>query len=211
MDGHIHEDAAGNLDVAHRLVIRIAGSDLDEVGLAQLAGGDRVADSLVVVVEAADKADLQLYACLLDGRERLLDLCQLGVDRLLAEDVLAGLSGAHDEVRMGRGGRADEHSIDGRVGEDLLRVVVAFLDAHFVRPCAGRIVHERISDCVQLCVRYGVRQILAMQLADAASAQQTDSYFLFHFSALLFTLETRFIAPAPKSSILEDFFCAFML
>ncbi len=50
------------------------------------------------------KADLQLNACLLYRSEGFLDLCQLGVDRLLTEDVLAGLRSAHDEVCMRCGG-----------------------------------------------------------------------------------------------------------
>ena len=58
------------------------------LGLAQFAGSDRIADGLVVVVKAAHEADLQLNACLLHRSECFLDLCQLGVDRLLAEDVL---------------------------------------------------------------------------------------------------------------------------
>lgn len=74
------------------------------LGLAQLAGSDRIADGLVVVVKAANEADLQLNACLLYRSEGFLDLCQLGVDRLLTEDVLAGLRSAHDEVCMRCGG-----------------------------------------------------------------------------------------------------------
>lgn len=34
VNGHVHEDTAGNLDIAHRLVIGITGGDLDEIGLA---------------------------------------------------------------------------------------------------------------------------------------------------------------------------------
>ena len=35
-----------------------------------------------------------------------------------AEDVLAGLRSAHDEVCMRCGGGADEHGLDGRIAKD---------------------------------------------------------------------------------------------
>ncbi len=41
-------------------------------------------------------------------------------DGLLAEDVLAGFGGLHDEVGVGVGGGANQHGIDLRVGDDLV-------------------------------------------------------------------------------------------
>ena len=185
MDGHVHEDAAGNLDVIHGLVVRVARGDLDNIGLAQAAGSHGVADHLVVVVKAADKTDLELDAGLLDSVERFFDLCEVGVDRLLAEDVLAGPGSAHDELCVRVGGRADEHGFDRGIAEDLLRIVVALLNAHVCRPRTGSVVHERVGDRVQLRFRHCVRQIFPMQLADSAGTQQTNAYF-FHFHALSF-------------------------
>ena len=62
MDGHVHEDAARNLDIVHGLMVGVARGDLDDVGLAQTAGGNRVAHHFVVVVEAAVEANLELNA-----------------------------------------------------------------------------------------------------------------------------------------------------
>jgi len=208
VNGHVHEDTAGNLDIAHRLVIGIAGGDLDEIGLAQLAGSDRIADGLVVVVKAANEADLQLNACLLYRSEGFLDLCQLGVDRLLTEDVLAGLRSAHDEVCMRCGGGADEHGLDGRIAKDHLGIIVALLNTHVRCPCAGRIVHERISHCVEICVRYGMCQIFAVQLADSACTQQTDSYLVCHFFLhSFFTLKPELTRLLKKQYIRSFFLC----
>ena len=72
-------------------------------GVADLALGDQVAHALEVGVEAAVEADLQLDACLVDGRQRAVDPRQIEVDRLLAEDVLARRGGLLD--RSGRGCR----------------------------------------------------------------------------------------------------------
>ena len=139
----------------------------------------------MVVVKAADKTDLQLDAGFLDGLERLFDLGKVGVDRLLAEDVLAGLGSAHDKLCMGIGGGADEYCLDRRIVEDLLRIVIALFNAHVCCPGAGRVVHERVGDRIQLRLRHRMRQILAMQLTNSASAEQTNTY-LFHLHTLSF-------------------------
>ena len=112
MDGHVHEDAARNLDVVHGLMVGVARGDLDDVGLAKTAGGDGVAHHFVIVVEAAHKADLQLDTCVLDCVECLLDFGQIGVDRLFTEDMLAGLGRAHNKVGVCVGGGADKDRFD---------------------------------------------------------------------------------------------------
>ena len=73
---------------------------------------------LVVVVEAANEANLQLYASLLNSVQSLVDLGQVGVDRLLTEDVLASLSSFNDEICVRVGGRADEYRVDVLVAEN---------------------------------------------------------------------------------------------
>lgn len=178
------------------------------LGLPSLPEATGIADGLVVVVKAAHEADLQLNACLLYRSEGFLDLCQLGVDRLLTEDVLAGLRSAHDKVRMGRGGRADEHSIDGRIAKDHLGIIVTLLNTHVRCPCAGHIVHERISHCVEICVRYGMCQIFAVQLADSACTQQTDSYLVCHFFLhSFFTLKPELTRLLKKQYVRSFFLC----
>ena len=141
----------------------------------------------MVVVKAADKTDLQLDAGLLDSLERLVNLIEVGVDRLLAENMLAGLGRAHDELRMGVRGGTDEYRLDRGIAEDHLRILIALLDAHVRRPGAGRVVHERIGNRVKLSFRYSMRQIFTMQLTNAAGTQQTNTN-LFHLHTLSFVI-----------------------
>ena len=184
MNGHIHEDAARNLDVVHGLMVWVTGSYLDNVRLAQSARSNGITNHLVIVIEAANKAYLQLDAGFLDCVQSFLNLVQLGINRLLTECMLAGLCSADNELCVGVGGRANKHCIDGRIGEDLFRIIVALFNAHICSPCAGCIVHKRICYSIQLCFRNGMRQIFTMQLADASCAQQTNAY-LFHKKSLL--------------------------
>ena len=55
MDHHIIEDTAGNLDVGYRRRLRIAGGNLDDVDLADLAVTNHVVNCAVVVVERRQK------------------------------------------------------------------------------------------------------------------------------------------------------------
>ena len=104
MNGHVHEDTAGNLDIAHRLVIGIAGGNLDEIGLAQFVGSDRIADGLVVVVKAANEADPQFNALPFYRSEGFSIFCQLMRRSASQKMCFAGLRSAHDEVCMRCGG-----------------------------------------------------------------------------------------------------------
>ena len=142
---------------------------------------------LVVVVKAADEADLQLDTRLFGRCKRLLDLAQVGVDRLFAEDMLAGLRGAQDKVGMGVRGGADKDCVDCRIAEDLLRIAVAFFNAHVGRPSARGVIHKGVSHRVQYGFRHRMREIFTVQLSDASSAQKTNAY-LFHFHALSFLM-----------------------
>src|SRR4029453_5913795 len=89
------------------------------------------ADSPIVGVEAPVEADLQLDASMRDRSERAVDPLQALVDRLLAEDSLAGRSGLLDDLGVGVGGRADRNGLD--VGACDERAVVG----HGLRDAAG--------------------------------------------------------------------------
>ena len=62
----------------------------------------------MVVVEAAAETDLQLYAGFLGCVDGSVNLLQIIIDRLLAEDVLACVSSLDDVLGMGVGRGADE-------------------------------------------------------------------------------------------------------
>ena len=69
--------------------------------------------------KAAVEADLVLLARLLDDIEDFLDLVDVVVNRLLAEDVLAGTQCFDGERGMLVRRSADEDSLDLRIVEDL--------------------------------------------------------------------------------------------
>ena len=68
-------------------------------------------------VEAAVEADHEGHARGLDGRDGPVDLGQVEAHRLLAQDRLAGGRGAHDEVDVGVGARADRDGVDVAAGQ----------------------------------------------------------------------------------------------
>ena len=101
------------------------------------------------VVKAAEQMTCN-NACLLYRSEAssiFASLVSIGFSQKMCLPVCAA---AHDEVCMRCGGGADEHGLDGRIAKDHLRIIVTLLNAHVRCPCAGRIVHERISHCVGL-------------------------------------------------------------
>ena len=191
MNGHIHEDTAGNLDVIHGLMIRVTGGYLDDVGCTQLTGSYGITNCLVVVVKAADKAYLQLDASLFHCVQCFSDLVQLGINRLLAEDMLASLCSTNDKLCMGVGRGADKDSFNGRIRENHLRIIIALLNAHLSSPCPGCIIHKGICYRIQLCCRNRMCQIFTVQLADTSCTQQTNSYF-FHRKSPSFSKNVRF-------------------
>ena len=175
VDHHIIEDAAGNLDIGYRGRLRVAGRNLDDVDLAYLAVADHVVDCAVVVVEAAAETDLQLDACFLCCVDGSVNLLQIVIDRLLAEDVLACVSGLDDVLGMGVGGRADENCFDFRVVQDVVCVLGGVRDAAGLGESLGLLIHERVGDGLDLHLRHEHRNVLCVYLADAACTD--DTYF----------------------------------
>ena len=143
VDHHVGEDTAGNSDIRHGRACGIAGADLDDIGLAELAGSDDVTDSLVASVKAADETDLELDAGLLDLSQSLFDLGDFCIDGLLAEDVLAGLGSADHELSMCVGGGADENCIHVVSREDILGILGCAGDADALCPLFHLLVHAQ--------------------------------------------------------------------
>jgi hypothetical protein len=81
----------------------------------QLAGGNSVADSLVVVVKTADKTNLQFDTGLFDRIEGFLDPGDVIMDRLFTENMLFSLGCLDDVIRVGISRRTDEDGVDGRI------------------------------------------------------------------------------------------------
>ena len=174
MDHHVGEDTAGNSYIRHRRASGIAGADLDNIGLAQLAGSDYIADCLVASVKAADETDLKLDTGLLDLTKSLVDLCDRQIDRLLAEDVLAGLSSLDHEICVCVCGRTNEDGVHIVRCENICRILCASLNADALCPCDHIIIQERICKNHDFCVRNEILNVCAMEFTDASATKKTD-------------------------------------
>ena len=177
VDHHIIEDAAGNLDIGYRRRLRVAGGDLDDIDLADLAAADHVVNGAVVVVEAAAEADLELDACFLRRVDGSVHLGQIIVDRLLAEDVLASVSSLDDVLGMGVGRGADEHCFDLGIVQDVICVLGGVRDAAGLGKSLGLLIHERVGDGLDL--RHEHRNVLCVYLADASGTDNAYFHLLF--------------------------------
>ena len=175
MDHHIIEDTAGNLDIGYRGRLRVAGRNLDDVDLADLAAANHVVNGAVVVVEAAAEADLELDACFLCCVDSSVNLLQIIIDRLFAEDMLACVSSLDDVLGMGVGRGADEHCFDLGIVQDVICVLGGVRNAAGLGESLGLLIHERVGDGLDLHLRHEHRNVLCVYLADAACTD--DTYF----------------------------------
>ena len=175
MDHHIIEDTAGNLNVGYRRRLRVAGGDLDDIYLADLAAANHVVNGAVVVVEAAAETDLQLYASLFGCVDGSVNLGQIIVDRLFAEDMLACVSSLDDVLGMGVGRGADEHCLNLGIVQDVICVLGGVRNAAGPGKSLGLLIHERVGDGLDLHLRHEHRNVLCVYLADAACTD--DTYF----------------------------------
>ena len=95
MDHHIQEDSAGNGDILRCRRIGVTRADAYELDISDLSCQGGLSEGLEIVVEAAVESYLEAELlgrcckCFLD----IPDFCGTEVDRLLAEDVLAGIDG----------------------------------------------------------------------------------------------------------------------
>ena len=204
VDRHVDEDAAGHLDVGQRRSLRVARRDLDDLHVADAAALDDLVHVLEVAVKAAVEANLILHARALDLVEHDLDLVQIVVDRLFAEDVLAGARRLDGDRRVRIRRRADEHGLDVRVFEDLVVVVVPVGHVELLRQLLGRRGVD-VGNGDQLRVRHAVDEVVGVQLADAAGADDADFQLLAH-GILLLIRGARAKRAAPR--ILDQYFRA---
>ena len=171
MDHHIIEDTAGYCYIRCRWWLRIAGSYVDVMRIANLAFLHCISNCLVVVVEAAVETYLELYALLFYQCQQLLDLLDIIVDRLLAEYILASLYCFHGNLAMGIGGRANHNYVNVRIVYNVHVVGGCIGDAALCQPltCAGLIQH-RICCSYYLSAVDVVEQIVDVQLTNSAAA-----------------------------------------
>ena len=120
MDRHVAEDAARAGDVVQGRGAGIAGGDGDHLDIAQAALGNLGLDGGEMRVKAAVEADHQHGLGVAHDLEAGLDTGQRQIDRLFAEDRLAGLGEFLDQVGMGVGRRADHDGVDVLGGQNRL-------------------------------------------------------------------------------------------
>ena len=180
MDGHIQEHTAGNCNVCRTGGLGIAGSNLDDVGITDSACCHNVLNSLEVVVESAVETNLIFDVGTFQSFHNLFDLLDVVVDGFLTENVLASLDRLYGNAGVGVCGRTDDNCVDLLVSQNLF-VILGNLDAavHGLDPFSGLIVHERICDCLDLCVLYAGNDTLGMYFADTACADNTNFNHFF--------------------------------
>ncbi len=118
VDHHVAEQAAGARNIADRRRPRVARQNGDEFDIADLALRDPRLQGAEMQIETPVEADHQRRAGLVHDIEAGPDAVRGKVDRLFAEDRLAGPSSLLDEIRVGIGRRADEDRLDIAVGHD---------------------------------------------------------------------------------------------
>ena len=170
VDQHVAEDAARALDVFDRRRTGVAAGDDQHLGVADLAGVDAAAHLVEGRVEAALEADhagdtggAHLLAALDRTRHRQ-------VDRLLAEDVLAGGGRAGDQVGVGAGGRADDDRIDRGIEQRVVHR--GDLRAELLRELRGAVA-ERVADVLEADAGQ-TSEVAGVDAADAAGAEDGD-------------------------------------
>ena len=181
VDHHIVEDTAGNLNIGYRRRLRIAGGNLDDVDLADLAVTNHVVNCAVVVVEAAAETDLQLNAGFPGCVDGSVNLLQIIIDRLLAEDVLACVSSLDDVLGMGVGRGANQNCIDLGIVQNVVCVLGGVRNAAGLGKSLGLLIHKRVSDGLDLHLRYEHGNVLRMYLTDTT---RTDNTY-FHWCSSL--------------------------
>ena len=118
VDQHVLEDAARTLDVVDGRCAGIAAGHDQHFRIADLALRDPLLQRCERGIVATLKADQAGHARRANGLCAGARALELEVDRLLAEDRLAGLRRPQDEVRVRIGRRPDDDGRDGGVTED---------------------------------------------------------------------------------------------
>ena len=171
VDGHVAKNAAGAGDVVERRRTRIARRYGDHLDIADGAVVDRLADRGEMRIEAAVEADHQHSIGLLDHGQAFFDALDVEIDRLLAEDRLAGPGETLDEIGVGVGRRADDD------GVDVLGLLDGIDRAHF-GAIGGSQFRRRLFEGIGHGHEFGLRvgtNGAGMHLADAAGAEKSEA------------------------------------
>ena len=180
VDHHVAEEAARPGDIGKGRGPGIARGDRNDFERADRPLGDALAQRGEIGVEAAVEADHQRRAGLSDHFEAGADAIDVEVDRLLAEDRLAGAGGALDEIGVGVGRRADGDRVDVLRCED--RVDVSDLGARGFGQSGGG---GRVGVGDEGHAAAGTRgRVAAMDLADPARPDDPELHTLLPFGAL---------------------------
>ena len=131
-------------------------------------------DCAEVVVEAAVEAHLILLARLLDDRENFLDLFDIVVNGLLAEDVLACAQRLDGDGSVLIRGGAYQYRLDLGIAEDVVIILRDRLHADGLCPRLDLLVHEGIRNRLHRRVLDELRDALAVDVADTTGANDTD-------------------------------------
>ena len=176
VDHHVAEQAARHPYVGQWGRRRVAAGDDYLVQGADLAGGHPFAHAAVGGVVAAVEADLDWYAAVAHLLPARCHPLQTEVDRLLAENRLAGLRGGDDQVDVGVGGGGDQHRVDA--GGERRVHAVRHRGAVLFRQRRGRARH-RVVYAHEARAGAG-REVAGMHGADAARAEQGKSDHRHH-------------------------------
>jgi hypothetical protein len=148
----------------------VAARDHEHLGLADLARDQTLLERRERRVEAALEADHADHAGLLHGVGAGARAIHREIDRLLAEDGLAGTGRARDEIGVGVGRRADHDGADGLVAQRGFR-------AHDLRAMlVGQRLRGRGVD-VDHVTQFHTRlagHVAGVDLADPAGAEQCN-------------------------------------
>ena len=103
-----------------------------------------------------------------------MNLLQIIIDRLLAEDVLACVSSLDDVLGMGVGRGANQNCIDLGIVQNVVCVLGGVRNAAGLGKSLGLLIHKRVSDGLDLHLGDKFGDIFRMNTADAARSNDTD-------------------------------------
>jgi hypothetical protein len=172
VDGHVAQEAARHLHVADRRNLGVAAGDDHLAQIADLAGADRLLDRVEGWIVAPVEADLDRHAQGPDLVPAGVDLGDVEVDRLLAQDRLAGPGRGGDQLDVRVRGRGDQDGLDRRIGQHL-GDAAGRLAAVLLRHSLGRGPVHVVGPEQRRLGMGG--QIVGVHAADAAAAEERET------------------------------------
>jgi hypothetical protein len=170
VDRHVAEHAPRHLEVGERRRRRIAARDHHLLDCADLALVEARLQRAEARIEAAVEADEHRHAGLFDLLDAGIHFGKREIDRLFAEDRLAGARRGDGEPRVRIGGGGDEHGAGLAVGERFA------LARHLGTVPRGELLRRLgidVDDVAQPHVLHG-GDVRGVDLADASGAELGD-------------------------------------